>query len=130
MALTTGRAELTKQRTAKANQIRGTVVECGWVAPKEIVHLRRALPYWLKDAENDLGDRSRRLLNGLWGDLRALDDCSPNGQLPQAQGRGDRGSLQESIRLMPAVPDCTGHKHSFTALLQNSYRKETDHADL
>jgi transposase len=44
------------------------------VAPKEIVHLRRALPCWLEDAENGLSDRFRRLLNGLWGDLRALDD--------------------------------------------------------
>jgi transposase len=68
------RAELTKQRTAKANQIRGLVAEYGLVAPKEMVHLRRALPCWLEDAENGLTGRFRRLLNGLWGDLRALDD--------------------------------------------------------
>lgn len=68
------RAELTRQRTAKANQIRGLVAEYGLVAPKEMVHLRRALPCWLEDAENGLSERFRRLLNGLWGDLRALDD--------------------------------------------------------
>jgi transposase len=68
------RAELTKQRTAKANQIRGLVAEYGLVAPKEVVHLRRALPCWLEDAENGLSDRFRRLLNGLWGDLRVLDE--------------------------------------------------------
>jgi transposase len=68
------RAELTKQRTAKANQIRGLVSEYGLVAPKELMHLRRALPCWLEDAENGLSDRFRRLLNGLWGDLRALDE--------------------------------------------------------
>jgi transposase len=68
------RAELTKQRTAKANQIRGLVAEYGLVAPKEMVQLRRALPCWLEDAENGLSDRFRRLLNALWGDLRALDD--------------------------------------------------------
>jgi transposase len=68
------RAELTKQRTAKANQIRGLVAEYGLVAPQEVVHLRRALPCWLEDAENGLSDRFRRLLNGLWGDLRALDE--------------------------------------------------------
>ena len=68
------RAELSKQRTAKVNQIRGLVAEYGLVAPKEIVHLRRALPHWLEDAENGLSDRFRRLLNGLWGDLRALDE--------------------------------------------------------
>jgi transposase len=67
------RAELTKQRTAKANQIRGLVAEYGLVAPKELVHLRRALPCWLEDAENGLSGRFRRLLNGLWSDLQALD---------------------------------------------------------
>ncbi|MGH6631286.1 MAG: IS110 family transposase, partial [Burkholderiales bacterium] len=68
------RAELVKQRTAKANQIRGLVAEYGLVAPKEIGHLRRALPIWLEDPENGLSDRFRRLLDGLWGDLRGLDD--------------------------------------------------------
>jgi transposase len=68
------RAELSKQRTAKANQIRGLVAEYGLVAPKQVSHLRRALPCWLEDAETGLSGRFRRLLNGLWGDLRALDD--------------------------------------------------------
>ena len=68
------RSELTKQRTAKANQIRGLVAEYGLVAPKEIGHLRRALPCWLEDTENGLSERFRLLLNGVWGDLRALDD--------------------------------------------------------
>ena len=67
------RAELTKQRTAKSNQIRGLVAEYGLVAPKELVQLRRALPCWLEDAENGLSERFRRLLNGLWGDFQALD---------------------------------------------------------
>ena len=68
------RAELSKQRTAKVNQIRGLVAEYGLIAPRQITHLRRALPCWLEDAENGLSDRFRRLLNGLWDDLRALDD--------------------------------------------------------
>ena len=68
------RAELTKQRTAKVNQIRGLVSEYGLVAPKEVSHLRQAVPCWLEDAENGLSGRFRRLLDGLWGDLRALDD--------------------------------------------------------
>ncbi len=68
------RSGLIQQRTAKANQIRGLVAEYGLVAPKEIVHLRRALPCWLEDPENGLSGRFRRLLHGLWGDLRALDD--------------------------------------------------------
>ena len=68
------RAELVKQRTAKANQIRGLVAEYGLVAPKEVVQLRRALPIWLEDAENGLSDRFRRLLAGLWRDLTGFDD--------------------------------------------------------
>jgi transposase len=66
-------AELTQQRTAKANQIRGLVAEYGLVAPKQLVQLRRALPCWREDAENGLSERFRRLLNGLWGDFQALD---------------------------------------------------------
>ena len=68
------RSGLIEQRTAKVNQIRGLVAEYGLVAPKEIVHLRRALPCWLEDARNGLSDRFRRLLHDLWGDLRSLDD--------------------------------------------------------
>lgn len=67
------RFELSKQRTAKANQVRGLVAEYGLVAPKQLVQLRRAIPGWLEDAENGLTGRFRRLLNGLWHDLLALD---------------------------------------------------------
>jgi transposase len=62
------------QRTAKANQIRGLVAEYGLVAPRELTHLRKAVPLWLEGAENGLSGRFRRLLAGLWQDLRALDD--------------------------------------------------------
>ena len=66
------RSELVSQRTAKANQIRGLVGEYGLVAPKQLSHLRAALPDWLEDAENGLTERFRRLLAGLWGDLAEL----------------------------------------------------------
>jgi transposase len=68
------RAGLTDQRKAKANQIRGLVAEYGLIAPKELSALRRALPCWLEDADNGLTARFRRLLDGLWGDLSALDE--------------------------------------------------------
>jgi transposase len=68
------RSGLIEQRTAKANQIRGLVSEYGLVAPKELLSLRRVIPCWLEDAENGLTLRFRRLLDGLWGDLRALDE--------------------------------------------------------
>ena len=67
------RCGLIEQRTAKANQIRGLVAEYGLIAPKELSHLRVALPLWLDDAQNGLTDRFRRLLNGLWGDILGLD---------------------------------------------------------
>lgn len=68
------RAGLIEQRTAKAKKIRGLVAEYGMIAPRELLQLRRAMPCWLEDADNGLTMRFRRLLNGLWGDLRALDD--------------------------------------------------------
>lgn len=67
------RFEVSKQRKAKANQIRGLVAEYGLVAPKELLQLRAAIPDWLEDAENGLTDRFRRLLDGLWHDMLALD---------------------------------------------------------
>jgi transposase len=68
------RAELITQRTAKANQIRGLVAEYGLVAPKHLSSLRAAIPCWLEDAENGLTDDFRALLQGVWEDLRQLDD--------------------------------------------------------
>jgi transposase len=67
------RRGLIEQRTAKGNQIRGLVSEYGLVAPKELLALRRAIPCWLEDADNGLTARFRRLLDGLWRDVRALD---------------------------------------------------------
>lgn len=66
-------AEVSSHRNAKANQIRGLVSEYGLVAPRELLHLRKAIPCWLEDAENGLAGRFRRLLDGLWQDLLAMD---------------------------------------------------------
>ncbi len=68
------RASLMEQRTAKGNQIRGLVAEYGLVAPKELSSLRRAMPCWLEDANNGLSACFRQLLDGLWHDLRGVDD--------------------------------------------------------
>jgi len=62
------RSSLIRERTAKANQLRGLVYEYGLVAPREIKSLRRAVPQWLEDAENGLTPRFRALLSGLYGD--------------------------------------------------------------
>jgi transposase len=48
------RAELSSHRKAKANQIRGLVTEYGLVTPKELVHLRIAIPLWLEDVLQEL----------------------------------------------------------------------------
>jgi transposase len=67
------RAELISQRTAKGNQIRGLCLEYGLAAPRELMQLRAAIPYWLEDQTNGLSGRFRRLLTGLWEDLLGLD---------------------------------------------------------
>ncbi|AHX13005.1 transposase [Dyella jiangningensis] len=67
------RASLVEQRTAKGNQIRGLVAEYGLVAPKEMASLRQAIPCWLEDAENGLSHLFRRVLEGLWRDLRNVE---------------------------------------------------------
>jgi transposase len=68
------RSELVGQRTSKGNQIRGLVAEYGLVAPQQMTQLRTAIPDWLEDAENGLRLRFRRLLQGLWEDLKRLDE--------------------------------------------------------
>jgi transposase len=67
------RADLVGQRTAKANQIRGLAGEYGLMAPQQLHQLCKAIPCWLEDADNGLSVRFRRLLNGLWEDLKSLD---------------------------------------------------------
>jgi transposase len=67
------RAGLMDQRKAKANQIRGLISEYGLVAPREISHLRAAIPEWLEDAENGLTSLFRKILNGIWSDFLLLD---------------------------------------------------------
>jgi len=67
------RAGLMDQRKAKANQVRGLASEYGLIAPKEWLHLRRAIPGWLEETGNGLSRRFRQLLDGLWHDLLLLD---------------------------------------------------------
>jgi transposase len=68
------RSGLMDQRKAKANQLRGLASEYGLVAPKELLHLRSAIPRWIEDQENRLSERFRRLLRGLWRDLLTFDE--------------------------------------------------------
>lgn len=68
------RSELIKQRTAKANQIRGLLGEYGIVLNKQVATLRKGLPEILEDAENGLTADFRVLLDGLRDDLVRLDE--------------------------------------------------------
>ena len=67
------RSELVRQRTAKANQIRGLLSEYGIVVPTGIGTLRRAIPEIQEDAENGLSGLFRRVLGGLHHDLETFD---------------------------------------------------------
>lgn len=67
------RSELVRQRTAKANQIRGLLAEYGIVVSIRMASLRRALPEIQEDAENGLSTLFRRLLTGLREDLEGFD---------------------------------------------------------
>lgn len=66
------RDDLVKQRTAKANQIRGLLAEYGIVVTRSIAVLRKALPSLLEDAENGLSVDFRVLLEGLQQDLLVI----------------------------------------------------------
>ncbi len=67
------REDLMKQRTAKVNQIRGLVGEYGLVAPVGISAIKKAIPLWLEDAENNLTSDFRYLLSLLHEDLETLN---------------------------------------------------------
>jgi transposase len=100
------RASLVEQRTAKGNQIRGLVAEYGLVAPKEMSSLRRAIPCWLEDADNELTACFRQVLDGLWRDLCGLDDriTELDGQINDA-AKSDRDArrLQQLRGVGPIV---------------------------
>lgn len=68
------RTELVKQRTAKANQIRGLLAEYGIVIGLGVRCLRHHLPEILEEAETRLQEDFRVLLTGLREDLVYLDE--------------------------------------------------------
>lgn len=60
-------------RTALSNRLRGMLAEYGLVFPKGLHVLRRALPLFLEDADNDLGSSVRESLQAMLEHLRHLD---------------------------------------------------------
>jgi transposase len=68
------RAQLIKNRTALANQIRGLLGEYGIVVTQGIDHLHRALPVILEDEPNGLSGMFRETLAELAERLQWLDE--------------------------------------------------------
>jgi transposase len=68
------RTLLVRQRTAKANEIRGLLGEYGIVVLNRIESLRRALPVLLESTDSIPGEGLRQLLMALREDLVYLDE--------------------------------------------------------
>lgn len=68
------RKRLDKQRTALSNQIRGLLGEYGLVIAKGFTPLRRRLPEFLEDAENELTPVSRTLFAELYEEVTQVDE--------------------------------------------------------
>lgn len=96
------RSELVRQRTAKANQIRGLLAEYGLIVPSGIGALRRALPEIQEDAENGLSGLFRRLLSGLREDLESFDSrVAALDQEIDVAARGD--AMAERLQSIPGI---------------------------
>lgn len=68
------RSSLVKERTAKVNQIRGLLAECGIVIGQGVAQVRRRLPELLEDAENGLSFEARELFADLREQVVKLDE--------------------------------------------------------
>ena len=96
------RSELVRQRTAKANQIRGLLAEYGLIVPTGIGALRRVLPEIQEDAENGLSGLFRRLLTGLREDLESFDSrVAALDQEIEVAARGD--AMAERLQSIPGI---------------------------
>ncbi len=68
------RERLIKQRTALVNQIRGLLGEYGLIIPLGVAAVRRQLPQYLEDGENELTPVSREVFADLYDHLTQLDE--------------------------------------------------------
>jgi transposase len=73
LALHTARESFVKARTAQANQIRGLLVEFGFIVPQGIRHVYERVPDLIEDASNELPGRFRLLIDRLLHHLKELD---------------------------------------------------------
>jgi len=68
------RQGVSKDRTRISNQLRGLLAEYGVIIPQGIAALRRELPLALADADNELTDRTRQLLNRQYQRFLAVEE--------------------------------------------------------
>jgi transposase len=73
LAMHTARESFVKARTAQANQIRGLLVEFGFIVPVGIRHIYERVPDLIEDASNELPGRFRLLIDRLLQHLKELD---------------------------------------------------------
>lgn len=100
------RSELVKQRTAKANQIRGLLSEYGIIIAQQIGKLRITLPEILEDAENGLTIQLRRLLRGLEEDLIQLDG-RVHEMDKEIQRQGMENKAAQQLQQIPGIGPIT-----------------------
>ena len=67
------RDRLVKQQTQIINQARALGLECGITLPSGVATFFRDFPRVLEDADNELSPRMRRILHGLWEDVRTAN---------------------------------------------------------
>lgn len=68
------RQNISKNRTALANQIRGFLGECGIVIPVGISNVFKLFPLIVEDAENQLNNSMRELLKEQFDELKHIND--------------------------------------------------------
>jgi len=73
LALHRVRRGLVKERTAKVNQLRGLLGECGIVIGQGLAQVRKRLPEILEDGENGLSSLGRELFADLYRQVLELD---------------------------------------------------------
>lgn len=100
------RTLLVRQRTAKANEIRGLLSEYGIVVANRIESLRRALPVLLESTDSIPGEGLRQLLMALREDLVYLDQRVE--QLDQAIERAAReDAVARRLQQIPGIGPVT-----------------------
>jgi len=96
------RERLIKTRTALANQTRGLLAEYGINIKKSLKQLRSAIPQALEDADNQLTVISREFIQGLFDELKALDQRISDNENISAQRLKNNDDYQR-LQTIPGI---------------------------